>query len=233
MLQKWDTPVTVIGVLWIKGVSVSLRDEIVPYKQTTGLVSNVVSIGQHRTCDNGPLFTAEYIILLHLVNESTFKDDVLFDLDIHDCSKGGYLHRAPDDTSPDAPDDHHGVLAAYNVLGLKPPFKVPFSLWRQPQILALWFMAQRNLFYRIIATPLIAYSALVIATSCIGDPTSDTDGRILSWCLLKGLERSWLCQLGGWFWKRRLMSDYPNGMKDVFTIYFGPDHPLSKYMVRY
>lgn len=216
-----------------------LKDEIIPYLQTTGLVSNVVSTGQYRTCDNSPLFTSEYLILQEYldVSDLTTSSEMVA---LGTCAgTDGYLHRAPNDTSEDAPDDYHGAFTAYILLGVMAPFGLPFSLWRQPQLIALDLLATRNLLYRVIATPFLAYAALVIATACINDPVTDTDGRVLSWLLGIGTQSSWMCRIGRWFWRRRLMAAYPptnisvGGMQTVFQTYLGAQHPLAKYMVRY
>ncbi len=213
----------------------SLKDEIIPYLQSTGLVSNIVSTRQARTTDNGPLFTSELYILLALRSElKPVIDRFNYYSLIRTCiGTDGELHRAPGDNSPDETDNHHGAYAAHIVLGLRPQFKLPFRLWRQPQLIALAAIGTKSVPIRIIGTPFIVYAALVIATSCIGVDASDSTSRILAWLLIKGTESSVLCRLASILWKRRLMATYDNGMQTVFQIFFGVHHPLAQHMVKF
>lgn len=62
---------------------------------------------------------------------------------------------------------------------------------------------------------------------------TDTDGKILSWLMLYVLNTMaphWSTKLVSWIWNWRVKLDFPNGMKQVFEIYFGPSHPTTKFM---
>jgi hypothetical protein len=107
------------------------------------------------------------------------------------------------------------------------------NLWRFPQLIALAAIASKNILYRILTFPLYLITVLILATSCINRPNSDTDARVGGWLLMKALEHTILGSLAGNVWKKRLITDYFNGMKDVFMLYFGADHPLAKYMVKF
>jgi hypothetical protein len=116
---------------------------------------------------------------------------------------------------------------------LAPDFRLPVRLWRQPQLIALAAIASQNILYRILAMPFIVYAALVLATSCIGVPSSDTDARRLSWLLGKGTKSSLLCRLAFKLWKARLLKTYPEGMKTVAQMYYQGGHPFGRHMVKY
>lgn len=64
---------------------------------------------------------------------------------------------------------------------------------------------------------------------CTSNP-ANTDARTLSyvtWQFLK--ERSLFWKLAYKIWCWQLMRVYPNGMKDVYSQYFGKEHPISKW----
>lgn len=41
--------------------------------------------------------------------------------------------------------------------------------------------------------------------------------------------RYWLCDRAMEFWRKIMARKYPGGMRDVYAIYYGPDHPFAKY----
>lgn len=213
-----------------------LKDDIKPYIQGDGLVSVYVSqpANDWRNCDNGVLFTSQYILLLNILGQMAQEDKDNYAKVIAACvGKDGYLHRSPGDESLDEQDDHNGAYAAHIKLNIKPPFSLSKNLYRFPQLIALSAIASQNIFYRILATPLIWFTALVIATSCINVSTDDTDSRIGSWLVVKATEdHSLLCKLASLIWRARLFKDYKNGMQDVLKIYFGPEHPIAKYATK-
>ena len=98
-----------------------------------------------------------------------------------------------------------------------------FPSWKNPlHILA-----------RSVCAPLFWYAALVIFTSCINTPASDTDSRRLAWHLIQTVcPFSLACKFASLFWYHRLYSVYgPAGMKGVAKIYYQPGHPFAKYWV--
>lgn len=64
---------------------------------------------------------------------------------------------------------------------------------------------------------------------------SDLDARKLSyvnWQYLKTRSKFWNAAYKLWCWK--LMQDYENGMKDIYTTYYlNPEHPIKKYSICY
>ena len=58
-----------------------------------------------------------------------------------------------------------------------------------------------------------------------------TSGKILLWHRARVfVGKYWLLNFVIGFWAWRMMKLYPKGLKDIFTIYFGAEHPLAKYM---
>ncbi len=74
----------------------------------------------------------------------------------------------------------------------------------------------------------IAWSIMTVLSPM--SSSDNTSGKILKWTQFKALKgRYWLCDQAIKFWKWRMKKSYVNGMKSVFTIYFGPNHPITVY----
>jgi hypothetical protein len=143
-----------------------------------------------------------------------------------------HLHRAPGDTTPDEYDDHVGVFAGYAEFDLKVPFSLPMRLWRFPQLLYAFLL---NKGVPSFLMPFYSfYNALVIATSCINAPTSDTDSRRLNWHQWQATKhKSMLANFAGnfWLWRQRKVYNTDKVMQAVAKIYYQDNHPFSKYWV--
>ncbi len=62
-------------------------------------------------------------------------------------------------------------------------------------------------------------------------PADHSDSWIVSWLSVRTMDRrSWMCSLVASYWTRKMLRTYPNGMADVFARYFGPDHPIAKWV---
>jgi disulfide oxidoreductase YuzD len=80
--------------------------------------------------------------------------------------------------------------------------------------------------------PLMLYTSIVIATSCVNAPASNTDARRLSWLLIQSVKtKSWFCRLVSKLWYNRLYKVFPNGMKDVAKEYYRDNHPFQRYWI--
>ena len=183
----------------------SLKSEISPYIQQDGLVS-VYSNSNNvfRNVDNGVLFTSIYYILLKRLGQLESSDVQEYQKLIQSCCAypDNYLHRAPQDDSQDAQDDFNGAYSAHIQLGIKPSFVMSPSVYQYISLWAMRAMASQNIFWRILSTPLVFLTAIIIATSCINDPISDTDGRIGSWLVGSAMQSSWMCKLAIIIWVR-------------------------------
>lgn len=229
----------------------SIQDDFKPYIDGYGLAApHPVPLGVVSGSDNGPMFTAEMVMLENHVDVC---DSIALNK-IHACITNlGMLDRTPNGSqTQEGPDDYYGVLNMYREQSFT---KVPREfLWatirylgalnnvspgtwtgssfliRQPQLLCAMINAafpslKNPLHYlvRVLAFPLYFYSAAIISTSCMLADVSDSNSRRLGWHLQNNLKRnSILCYLASLIWKRRLYKDYPNGMQDVAAIYYYP-----------
>jgi len=212
----------------------SLALDIVPYIDGNGLVApNLVPKGVMRGSDNGPLFDSIYAILQRREDPAVYK---AFDYNviINRCvGADGELHRAPDDTSPDEIDDYLGVLAGYAEFGLKPSFKLPFRLWRFPQLVFAYGLSKG---VPSLCMPILSHiNALVIVTSCLTAPASDSGSRQLNWVLIQATKKSLMAQFAGYIWnlRQRLVYKSPMPMKSVAALYYQAGHPLVDAFGRY
>lgn len=92
----------------------ALRDEIKPYIDGNDLVApNKVAVGTLKGSDNGPMFTAEFIVMLKKLGQLINGDPQAFDYIINRCiDHNGLLNRVPttQNDGQEAPDDYYGVL---------------------------------------------------------------------------------------------------------------------------
>lgn len=231
-----------------------LRDEIeVNYIDAYGLVSPHPCAKTDHASNNGVMYASEYYAILALSRKLALQDCEDFETKMSACLvKPGLLKRSPDNTrDQEAPDDYYGYLAGCHFTGnthlaldvlhhgwanfgsfdnVNPgKFSFKTMLWRQPQLMAMTYAAAD----KRVPVLLAIIAAAVIATSCSKRPPSDTDGRRLSWLLLSVMrEKSWLCKQASKIWMKRLYKDYNGrGMKAVAELYYGKDHPFSKYWV--
>lgn len=222
----------------------SVRDDFLEYWDGNGLVApNPVPAGTKQGSDNSPMFTSEYYIMLKKNNQIIFQDLRMYPILIKSCiGLDNELHRAPNELDqPDTVDDYYGVYSGMKNLHLKPTFKLPLRLWRQPQLAAAMISAKFPSFInpvdfciRLVAMPLFLIAAITLLISCINTPIDNTDARRLSWHLWQATKStSLMCYLAGKVWLKRLYKDYPNGMKGVAAIYYkpSPDNPYSKWWI--
>lgn len=95
-----------------------------------------------------------------------------------------------------------------------------------PLVAAMHFAANKKCPFLIRV-----FTALVIATSCMRRPISDTDGRRLAWLLIcTAAPKCWMSKLASKLWYMRLKRDYPGkGMRGVAELYYQANHPFKTY----
>lgn len=209
------------------------------YLDGNGLYApNPLPPGTIRGSDNGPLFTSQVLIMIHRNTGVTGSIIAQYQKVLGACiDANGNLHRAPGDTTEDAPDDYYGAASGFVEVGVKSNISLPFNLWRQPQLLYAIMASNQTLSrWKFWQWPLALYTSLVVLTSCINSPRGNTDDRILAWHLIQATSRySVLVRLASYVWYNRLYAMYPNGMNDVAAIYFQPNgldgNPYSTYWV--
>ncbi len=164
----------------------------------------------------------------------------------------------------EGPDDYLGVLNACRELGITDlprdllwgmirylgfmnnpdpgKFTEDSFLARQPQIIAAMvnasFPSMWNPFHYLMRHWAFFFyfcAAISIFVSCWNDPTSDTDGRRLSWHLMNNMKKnSVMCWIASYFWMKRLAKDYPGTlMQGVAALYYQPNgnNPYQKYWI--
>lgn len=218
----------------------SIVDDFRPYIDANGLLCPApVPAGTIRGSDNGPCFTSEFLLeFMPQQSNVTFGESSAYFGAIQKCvNSDGYLTRAPGDTTLGNPDDHYGVYAALVTYNLPPFFKFYWQLIRMPQLFfASRCAANEPKWYKPYYWPLAIITALVILLSNINDSASDTDSRRLAYLLTVAIAPySLLCRLATKVWHKRLLKTYPNGMKDVYGVYFQPNgtgnNPYSKWSI--
>lgn len=192
------------------------------YIDGNGLVSNTrVTSYVGRASDNGVLFTSQALLLM-----DTSSPALEHALDA--CvDSNGVLHRAPDDTSLDAPDDHYGLISAlvYHDLKIDRLSLAP-RLWH-PVLVYLYARMRNSLLYYALS-PLVT---IIIALSNLGSPKEDTSNRLLTWTICQALKRRGLITgLASRVWEWRQRRIY-GSLSKIFSIYFGEEHPFTRELV--
>lgn len=237
----------------------SLKEDIKAYTDADGLVApRLVNPGETNASGNGVLYLGEYMAILSRIGELTMSDKIKFHDIITSCMpvSRGLLHRSPTHEGQEGPDDYVGLLVGcaitknvqiaqwvidfgwkhYGFFNNEVPgtfkrkdgsFNWSAFLVRQPQLIALAYWAAG----RQPILPLRIYTAFSIALAGRGKPVGDTDSRTLAWMLCQvAASKSWICSIAAKIFEKRLKKDYPvSGMKGASQIYFGADHPFSKY----
>lgn len=202
----------------------SLKENIVPYVDGYGLVNpQKVSSGTMKGCENGPLYTSQYLMLSRMIDELDLErlPPLLVCID----SKG-YLHRSPEDKEYDAPDDHYGLFSYLLLVKARLYVKLPLLCFH-PALLYMRGILHGNPLWRLMS-PLMM---ILLSLNNIGEDKGNTSNKLLNWCMNKGLENhSFLCKIGAKIWTWRMRKIY-GSTKEIPTIYFGVDHPFVKYWV--
>lgn len=200
-------------------------EKLKPYTDGYGLVSPKIvdPPGTLRASDNGVLFTAQALIL-----NANEEDLTPYVFSLKRCvDSTGTLHRAPDDTSLDAPDDHYGILSLYAIhKDLSTPVKPRWVLLLQPVLLYL-YLATYSSFLSTIGTILLSpLVAIIMALSNVNEDPNNTSNKLLSWTICQALKhRGWLPAVGARFWEWRMKKIY-GSIHTLFVVYFPTGHPF-------
>lgn len=222
-----------------------------------------VPLGMVSASDNGVMFTSEYILMAHRNNLSEIHPQLnsvyccILPCGLLSRRPEGQM------SSQEGPDDYlavcnmlrdlmlfeearellWGTIRHLGFLNNVSPGKKTWQsfLIRQPQLIAAMVNASFPLrsnpihfFVRLISLPCYLVSSVTILLSCRNVPVSDTTSRRLGWHLQNNLKKnSVLCYLASLVWFKRLHRDYPNGMKDVASVYYYPqgNNPYMKWWI--
>lgn len=211
----------------------------------------LVSTSNTGGTDNGVMYTGEFVVLLDDLGELTpamkqYWRSTMDNVEV----KRGVIKRSPtNDRDDEGPDDYHGYLCGakrcdpkrakdfiwnwFTALGVYDSNKKlgwKDFMWRFPQLLThAWFATG----WYVPAPLRIFFIASLLIHAYRKVPTSDQDARRLGWLLIKnwdgkGIVSRWAVQK----WNSKLLSEYPNGMRDVAKSYYGADFPFTRYISR-
>lgn len=200
----------------------------------TGAVSNRKNPGD-LSCDNGIDFTAVAILVGSRIGAILTGFNTMCVK--YERGKPGEFKRHPTlgDGSSMSWDDHTSAAAlspwlAWRILrfgqehgwvwdrGTKKLWRFPIFI---PTVKASAY-GSINIFWQFLAS--LAYLA-----NCF-EGHGHTSGKKSLWVAQKALYGKGFLITGAinlWRWAQQ--KRYPGGIKDVFTIYFGPDHPITRY----
>lgn len=226
----------------------TFREEIEQhYTDPEGMISGVRDPDVAWTSGNHLLITSTYYVLLNELDRLTPKDMTNFTRLVQGCEVvPGVYNRNAGRYDLQAHDDYIGIIAASYVLGLsfvedilnhgekngwlfdntqgRVPSGEPY-FGRLPDFAPLVRSANRQ--------ALTLWEQLLFCGSLLVNalrPRGNESGVILSWLETKPTQgKHGLIDLAISFWKKRLVKKYPNGMGEVFGIYYGVSHPYSVY----
>jgi hypothetical protein len=212
-----------------------IREDFIPYIDGNRLLApSAVEHWTIRGSDNGPMFLSEYLIMLNRNETLTSNDISHYTKLIEGCvNQDKLLQRAPGATDGDSIDDHLGVLAGYAEINTKVPFRLPFALYRFPQL--IYGMVINYGVPSFLTFPLNLISAAIATFSGWNHSiTDDMDARRLNWLLIQATKRkSVLMRLAGWIWSKRQAKLFgrPDFMNQVANLYYQPigNNPYGKW----
>lgn len=218
----------------------TLRGDIIPYRDSCGLILPKKWEGTPRETGNGLLYLGIFYLLLDDVNE---EDEKKFTEIVRSCyEQTGLLNRNPgQNDNLNGHDDYIGVCAASlklnSPVGLEiydygkahnwcynnvEPSKFTLRSWfaRMPwNITHITRCAKKSLFFPI---------EIVEKLTTIIGISSEASSNILTWCRLKSTD-GWVWNIIKRIWTYRINKKY-GSIQGLFAEYFGLDHPLVKYV---
>jgi hypothetical protein len=218
------------------------QDAIFPFLEPTwGCVGLKPNPPDHST-DNALLYSATYLVLSgDLQYENAFIDFV------RACEvQPGIYHRYPGDPGDNAHDDLTGIAVAAKLFGL--PFardihsygarhgwcwnvQSPGQFDRRyfwPRIFDFEPTIKAAAGAKITFFDQVLYALAL--TWNTREAKEETSGKCLIYLKNKVMDgQGWLSNWAIRYWRRKMLELYPGGIRDVYAIYFGPDHPFAKF----
>lgn len=214
--------------------------EIESYREKTTRAVVLVQSPQDDSTDNALLFSSIYMVMLSLYGNVPIAEIKWYNEFIakHRLKPGSFKRHLLE-TFPSSHDDHTGIAVAsalhpdINLFALEIYLHGEDNLW-------IW---NRNFLGRIIdfiptiktcaGVKLSMFEQLMFIVGTLGnlfEPKQETSGKILLWLKHKALWGKYrsidtAITIWRWWMKKR----YPNGMQDVMAIYYGAQHPFSRY----
>jgi len=155
---------------------------------------------------------------------------------------GGACQQICEDIFNQGQKTYWGISWIYNNVSPQTPLKQPDGSWNWSALLLKSPAVVSSIYTCSGRVPPFIYRlawAITIGTASMRDrrtpthPSVDSGARILSWLLIQALppKKYPLCEWGAKFWWKRFKQDYPGGINQAFSEYFGPQHPLTLYSV--
>lgn len=198
---------------------------------TYGVVSNEANSG----CDNYNLYTAEAMIVAGWTFWPQYK--TFFE---KSQVAPGLMTRYPYRENDGISQDEMIGAATLDALAAARIYEYGQAHWwyfnpdKQPFSLSHWFGRFIDFAPYVKQAAGLKLNLLDQIKWCIGtiiSPLSEvgnTSDKCLKWVQFRKVEgRYWLCNLAIKFWRARMHRQYPGGMKAVFAIYFGQQHPIT------
>lgn len=203
----------------------------------------------HGVSDNGVLFTSQYILLLQRLGQLDGETKAAyFNLMRNSFRDTGLLIRYPENFTQEGPDDHIGISAAS--LALELPFAKEIIDYGRKQLpphlyntenpgkwsKQAWLGRQLGLigFMKLCAgygcNPLEKLAMIVGFYLTSRKPKEDTSDRLLTQVMVEALPKGLVNDLIKKWWHGHINKLYGD-VRDLVSIYFGPDHPFSRYWV--
>lgn len=229
-------------------------EELKKYINKDGFVGNGPCEGQGRTCDNHALFSAE---AFYVNEDNTPNQPVIIGYNgkahkvrfyLEELSqfidKSGKPYRYPNMEEDISPDNWIALSSAGGpvVNDLMLAFMkrsygfanktITGFMYRQLHLLCCQIANGPGLkWYNPLHMLLIIYTGLIIGANGLFTSILDTSNRKLNYILIRGMvPHSFLCKFAATIWWSRLRLQYgEEGIRKVYSIYFGPDHPIAKY----
>lgn len=207
-----------------------LGEAIKDYQEPNGLVSIYKNPGPHST-DNGLLFTATFLVLM---GGGTLDDRNFFNQLLTRCEiEPGLLSRFPGGNKPTTHDDLTGVCAASHFMARRVYTRlVEYSGFYGTNFLEripdFWPTVKAAASEDILWDDVILFSVGILA-NCF-EKKSATSGKCLAYLKCKTMQgQSKILDIVIATWRTVQKWRYPGGMKDVYAIYFGKQHPFALY----
>lgn len=230
--------------------------DIQPYKEQMYGVVTSHRFPPNGSCDNGLLFTAEYIDLLwrrfKAMQPSSVEDFTdycseltKYNMFLQACEQeSGLIRRYPSKIQDQQFDDYVGAAAVNSLFAKRAldygrknkycwnierpgKFELNYFFGRLPGFVP-YLRAAANVRIGIIGAILWSLSTVFAALQADGKETSGVKLQFLQNGVMER-RKSIIAKLAIKFWRYKLKKKFPNGMQDVWAIYFGPEHPLTKH----
>ena len=234
----------------------SFKDDSKTYMDPEGFFGQRQNPG-FRSTNNSLLYTGTYFTILVILGEARKEDLEVFEKIVQACEvpvgavpTPGLYYRHPDQNDiPEEHDDYVGLAsAAYHLNSSVAKDIVNYGrkhAWFYDSItpfahnLARWHAKFGSVtpHYKVCAGErLPLFDQITWATSILLDaisPRVNLSTKILNWLKIKAIDGKYpICNAAIAFWRFKMHRLFPNGMADVFTLYFtndgGSEHPFAK-----